>query len=122
MRSRCYLPREKAVLLTDMYCGSSWRPPRRTAFAGRLGLLLCLLVLAFGVSAGPAAAYSCGSTSPARTLAGHAAGKKDCEQEPARRLRRKNADPMSFVFFMGIVVAFVLVPVALSRREEFPPE
>jgi hypothetical protein len=120
-----------------MLRSSTWRPPRRTAFAGRLGLLLCLLVLAFGVQAGPAAAYSCGATSPARTLAddvsGHRSGrslrlapripqKKDCDQAPARKERRGNADPMSFVFFMGIVIAFVLVPVALSRREEFPPE
>jgi hypothetical protein len=105
-----------------MYCGSSWRPPRRTAFAGRLGLLFCLLVLAFGVSAGPAGAYSCGATSPSRTLAGHLAQKKDCDQEQPRTTRRGNADPMSFVFFMGVVIAFVVVPLALSRREEHSPE
>jgi hypothetical protein len=29
---------------------------------------------------------------------------------------------MSFVFFMGIVVAFMFVPFALGRREELPPE
>ena len=104
-----------------MHRGSSWRPPRRTAFAGRLGLLLCLLVLAFGVSAGPAAAYSCGAT-PSRTLAGHMAQKKDCDSEPARTTRRGNADPMSFVFYMGILVAFVAVPLALSRREELSRE
>ena len=105
-----------------MHCGSSWRPPRRTAFAGRLGLLFCLLVFVFGASADPAAAFSCGATSAARTLAGHAVEKKDCEQEPARPARRGNADPMSFVFFMGVVIAFVLVPIALGRREEMSRE
>ena len=29
---------------------------------------------------------------------------------------------MSFVFFMGLIVAFVLVPIALGRREQLPPE
>ena len=120
-----------------MHCGSSWRPPRRTAFAGRLGLLFCLLVLAFGASAGPATAYSCGATAKTRTLAGHVSGhrsgrslrfaalipqKKDCNPEPAGTTRRRNADPMSFVFFTGVVIAFVLVPVALGRREEHSPE
>ena len=82
---------------------------------------MCLLVLAFGVSAGPAAAYSCGAT-PSRTLAGHMAQKKDCDSEPPRTTRRGNADPMSFVFYMGILVAFVAVPLALSRREELSRE
>ena len=105
-----------------MHCGSSWRPPRRTAFAGRLGFLVCVLVLAFGASAGPATAYSCGATPVVRTLAGHGAQKKDCEQEPARPAKRGNADPMSFMFFIGILIAVVLVPAALGRREEPPPE
>ena len=122
MRPDRYLGRERAVLLNDMHRGSSWRPPRRTAFAGRLGLLMCLLVLAFGVSAGPAAAYSCGATSPSRTLAGHIPQKKDCDPEQPRTTRRGNADPMSLVFFMGILVAFVAVPLALRRREELSRE
>jgi hypothetical protein len=106
-----------------MYCGSSWRPPRRAAFAGRLGLLICVLVLAFGASAGPATAYPCGATSQSvGTLAGPGAEKKDCEQEPARPAKRGNADPMSFMFFIGILIAVVLVPAALGRREEPPPE
>jgi hypothetical protein len=105
-----------------MHCGSSRRPPRRTAVAGRLALLCALLLLALGPFVGPASAYSCGATKPARTLAGHAPEKKDCEQEPARPARRGNADPMSFMFFMGIVLAVVLVPVALGRPEELPPE
>jgi hypothetical protein len=29
---------------------------------------------------------------------------------------------MSFVFFMGILIAFVLVPVGLGPRGEIPPE
>ena len=115
MRPDRYLRRETAVLLSDMQC-SSWRPPRRTAFAGRLGLLFCLVVLALGVAASPAAAYSCDGA------AGRVAQSKACTPEPARRARRGNADPMSFVFFMGVVIAFVAVPVALSRRQEHSPE
>jgi hypothetical protein len=107
-----------------MYCGFSWRPPRRTAIAGRLVLLCALIVLAFGVSAGPASAYSCGAAprGPGRTLAAHVAGKKDCEEEPARRVKRGNADPMSFMFFIGMMIAVVLVPVALNKRGLGPPE
>ena len=66
-------------------------------------------------------AYSCGATSPARSIAGHAA-EKDCEPEPVRPARRRNADPVSFVFFMGVLIAFALVPIGLGRREEIPPE
>jgi hypothetical protein len=29
---------------------------------------------------------------------------------------------MSFVFFMGVLIAFVLVPIGSGRREEIPPE
>jgi len=106
-----------------MHCGSSRRPPRRTALAGRLAFLCALLALAFGPSAGPATAYSCGATGQSvRALAGHGAEKKDCEQEPARPAKRGNADAMSFVFFIGILIAVVLVPAALGRREEPPPE
>jgi hypothetical protein len=105
-----------------MHCGSSWRPPRRTAFAGRLGLLFCVLVLALGVWAGPASAYTCGAASSARTLTVHVSKRKDCEPAPARPTRRRNADPMSFVFFMGVLFAFVLVPIGLGPREEIPPE
>ena len=121
MRPHGYLERETAVLFSDMHRCSSWRPPRRTAFAGRLGLLFCVLALALGVWAGPAGAYTCGSTSSARTLAGNSE-RKDCEPGPARTTRRRNADPMSFVFFMGILIAFVLVPIGSGWREEIPPE
>ena len=103
-----------------MHCGFSRRPPRRTALAGRLALLCALLVLALGPSVGSAAAYSCGAT--ARTLAGHGAAKRDCEQESARPAKRGNADPMSFMFFIGILIAVVLVPASLGRREAPPPE
>jgi hypothetical protein len=118
LRSDAYLERETAVLLNEMLCVSSWRPPRRTAFAGRLGLLFCLVVLGSGVWAAPVAAYSCDAASSSRARAGHILQKKDCTPEPARTTRRGNADPMSFVFFMGVVIAFVVVPFALSRREE----
>jgi hypothetical protein len=108
-----------------MHCGSTWRPPRRTAIAGRLALLCSLIVLASGASAGPASAYSCGATSkaaPGRVLAGRVVGKKECAEKPARPLRRGNADPMSFMFFIGIMIAVVLVPVALNKRGLGPPE
>jgi hypothetical protein len=112
-----------------MHCGLSWRPPRRTAFAGRLVPLACALVLASGISAGPASAYPCKPPDPppvasgVRTLARHVEiQQKDCEPEPSRPARRRNADPMSFMFFIGILIAVVFVPVALGRREDLPPQ
>ena len=106
-----------------MHCGFSRRPPRRTALAGRLALLCALLALVFGASAGPATAYSCGATSQSvRTLAGHRAEKQDCEQVPGRPAKLGNADPISFMFFIGILIAVVLVPASLGRRQEHPPE
>jgi hypothetical protein len=112
-----------------MYCGSPWRPPRRTALAGRLVSFACVFVLAFGISTGPASAYPCKPPDPppvasgARTLAGHVQTQpKDCDAEPARPAKRGNADPMSFMFFIGILLAVVFVPVALGRRETLTPE
>jgi hypothetical protein len=112
-----------------MHCGISWRTPsRRTvlAYTGRLALLACLLVLAFGPAAQPASAYVCGRPSKdARTLQAHVGVQKDCDR-PTGRVERGNADPMSFIFFIGILLAVVLVPVAvpvaLARREELSPE
>ena len=112
-----------------MYCGFSWRPPRRPAVAGRLVSFACVLVLAFGISAGPASAYPCKPPDPSsaasgvRTLGGHVeTQQRDCDAEPSRPARRGNADPMSFMFFIGIVVAVVFVPAALGRREDLPHE
>jgi hypothetical protein len=112
-----------------MYCGFSWRPPRRTAFAGRLVSFACMLILAVGISAGPASAYPCKPpkqtpvASGVRTLAGLVqAEQMDCGPEPAPRpAKRREADPISFMFFIGILVAVVLVPAALGKREELPP-
>jgi hypothetical protein len=108
-----------------MHCGSSWRTPsRRTvlAYTGRLVVFACLLVLVLGPAAQPASAYVCGRPSKAtRSLSAHLGTQKDCDR-PAGRVKRGNADPMSFVFFIGILVAVVLVPVALGRREDLPPE
>jgi hypothetical protein len=121
--------RELSVLLNGMYCGFSWRPPRRPAVAGRLVSLACVLVLAFGISSGPASAYPCKPSDPpsvasgARTLVGRVeTQQKDCDPEPSRPTRRGNADPMSFMFFIGIVVAVVFLPAALVRRENLPPQ
>jgi hypothetical protein len=107
-----------------MHCGTPGRtPPRRPAFVGRLILLVLLLVMTLAVWAGPAASYPCGEPSGTRTLAGHVVkgGEKQCES-PGPFKRRGNADPLSFAFFIGIVAAFVLIPVALGRRQEQPPE
>ncbi len=120
-----------------MLCGITGRtPPRRPALiAGRLLSLALLLVLALAVSAGPASAGPCAPTSaPAttprvapvtgtRTLAARVPkdGPKECE--PSRAFKKRgNADPISFAFFIGIIVAVLLVPVALGRREDLPPE
>jgi hypothetical protein len=84
--------------------------------------LACLIALGFGAAAKPASAYVCGRAPIAtRTLQGHVGTLKDCDR-PAARPKRGNADPMSFVFFIGIMVAFVLVPITLGRREELPPQ
>jgi hypothetical protein len=120
-----------------MLCGTSGRtPPRRPAlFVGRLLGLALLLALAVVVSAAPAYAGPCAPTSapaktpraaPAasvRTLAVRVpkSGPKECEPSSPFK-KRGNADPISFAFFIGIIVAVVLVPVALGRREESPPE
>lgn len=105
-----------------MNCGTPGRtPPRRSAFAGRLILLVLPLLLAFTVWAAPASAYRCEAAVP--TLAGQAAkaGKNECDaSEPSKK--RGNADPISFVFFIGIIVAVLVVPVTTWRREGPPPE
>ena len=109
-----------------MLCGTPGRtPPRRPAFVGRLTRFVCLCLLAVSVWAGPASPYPCGPpTSGTRTQAGHLAksDEKECEPPAPGRRKRGNADPVSFAFFIGIVVAAVLVPVALGKREDLPPE
>jgi hypothetical protein len=105
-----------------MNCGTpGLAPPRRSAFAFRLILLVLPLVLALAVWAAPASAYRC---APEATRASSgpltAAGKKQCGTEPFRE--RGNADPMSFVFFIGILVAVLLVPITVRRREDVPSE
>jgi hypothetical protein len=106
-----------------MHCGFSWRtPPRRPAFAGRLVVLVCLLVVLFGGPVAPARAYICAPSSATRTLTAHVAPQKNCARSANDRPKRGDADPMSFVFFLGIVVVAVLFPVAWGRREELPPE
>jgi hypothetical protein len=59
-----------------------------------------------------------------RTLAAHVpkSGPKECQPAARPFEKRGNADPISFAFFIGIVVAVLLVPVALGRREDLPPE
>jgi hypothetical protein len=106
-----------------MQCGFSWRtPPRRPAFAGRLVVLVSLLVVLFGGPVAPAPAYICAPSSATRTRTAHLAPQKNCARPANARPKRGDADPMSFVFFLGIVVVVVLFPVALGRREELPPE
>jgi hypothetical protein len=105
-----------------MNCSSPVRPPlRRPAATGRLVSIVCLLLVAAAVWAGPAgASYACeDNVALAPSVQETAAGGESCA--PRRRAHR-NADPMSFVFFIGILIAVVLVPVALNKREETPPE
>ena len=106
-----------------MHCGTPGRtPPRRPAFVGRLILLVLPLLLTITVWAGPASAYRCAPTGTG-TPAGHAAnaGEQQCEpSEPFKR--RGDADPLSFAFFLVIMAAVVVVPVAVWRREDLQPE
>ena len=105
-----------------MHCGTPGRtPPRRPAFVGRLIRLVVLLVVTLTVWAGPASSYNCGAPSGTRTLAGHVAKAKQCGPSTAFK-RRGNADPLSFAFFIGIIAAVLLLPVALVRRLDLPPE
>ena len=104
-----------------MFCGFWRTPPRRPAFAGRLAVLLCVLVGLFGGLATPARAYVC---APSSAHAPRVAAQKACERQPRAPVWRKHgeADAMSFVFFIGVVCAVLLIPVAFGRREELPPQ
>jgi hypothetical protein len=108
-----------------MHCGTPGRtPPRRPAAAGRLFRFAFILVLAAAIWAGPAqASYTCGgkATEPTRTLTARVTGEGEENCAPKTRVVRK-ADPMSFAFFIGIMVAVVLVPIALNKRGLGPPE
>jgi len=106
-----------------MNCGSPARPPPcRPAATGRLAGFACLLLLAAAFWAGPAGAVAtCGAGGSPGTLSGHAARAGDENCAPNRRAQR-TADPMSFMFFIGMMIAVVLVPVALNRRVERPLE
>jgi hypothetical protein len=103
-----------------MFCGF-WRMPLvRSALAGRLAVLLCVLGLFVG-SARPARAYVC---APGSSHAPRVAAARNCERSrPAPAWRKKgDASAMSFVFFIGAVCAVLLIPVAFGRREELSPE
>jgi hypothetical protein len=103
-----------------MFCGF-WRTPlRRPAFAGRLAVLLFVLLGLFAGSARPARAYVC---APSSAHAPRVAAQKACERSRAPVWRKHgDADAMSFVFFIGAVTAILLIPVAFHRREELSPE
>ena len=103
-----------------MFCGF-WRTPRRRpAFAGRLAVLLCVLVVLFAGSTAPASAYVC---APSSAYAPRVGAQKACERPRASVWRKEgDADAMSFVFFLGAICAVLLIPVAFGRREELPPE
>lgn len=93
----------------------------RPAFARRLAVLLLVLLGLFAGSATPAQAYVC---APSSSHAPRVAAQKACERPPRSPVWRKHgeADAMSFVFFIGVVTAILLIPVAFGRREELPPE
>jgi hypothetical protein len=103
-----------------MFCGFWRMPPSRSALAGRLAVLLCVLVGLFGGWATPARAYVC---APSSTHAPRVAAQKACDRPRAPVWRKHGeADAMSFVFFIGAVCAVLLIPVAFGRREELPPQ
>ena len=103
-----------------MFCGFWRTPPRRPAFAGRLAVLLCVLVGLFAGAATPARAYVC---APSSTHADRVAGQTAYDRAGAPVWRKHgDADAMSFVFFIGTVCAVLLIPFAFGRREELPPE
>ena len=79
-----------------------------------------MLVCLFAGSATPARAYVC---APSKSRAPRVAAQKACDRPRAPVWRKQgDADAMSFVFFIGAVVAVLLVPVAFGRRDELPPE
>ena len=103
-----------------MFCGFWRTPPRRPAFAGRLTVLLCVLVGFFAGSATPARAYVC---APSSAHEPRVAGQTACDRPRAPVWRKHgDADTMSFVFFIGTVCAVLLIPVAFGRREVLPPQ
>src|SRR5262245_14974121 len=105
-----------------MFCGFSWRtPPRRPVFAGWLAVLLCLFVVLFAGSTAPAGAYAC---VPSKSNAARVASHRSCDPPRPKQVWRKHgdSDAMSFVFFIGAVCAVLLIPVALGRRDELPPQ
>jgi hypothetical protein len=103
-----------------MFCGHWRTPPRRPVFAGRLAVLLCLLAVLCAASAAPAGAYVCARS---KSHAPRVAAQKNCDrQQPPVWRKHGEADATSFVFFIGVVFAIVLVPIAFGRREELPSE
>jgi hypothetical protein len=103
-----------------MFCGPWRTPPRRPVFAGRFAVLLCVLAVLFAGSASPARAYVC---APSKSHAPRVAAQKDCDrQQPPVWRKHGEADAMSFVFFIGVVFAVMLVPIAFRRRKELPHE
>jgi hypothetical protein len=103
-----------------MFCGFWRTPPRRPALAGRLAVLLCMLVGLFAGSATPARAYVC---APSSAHAPRVAAQTACDRPRAPVWRKHgDADAMSFVFFIGTVCAVLLIPIAFGQREELPPQ
>ena len=107
-----------------MNCGNPGRPPpRRPAFAGRLLRLACIAALAAALLAGPAGAYPCApGARSTKDGAQPPRAAKACERARPTPQRRGNADPVSFVFYLGLTLAVLVVPVAFWRREPTPPQ
>jgi hypothetical protein len=120
LRSQGYLSGETISLSNCDVLRFRRTPPRRPAFAGRLVVLVCILVCLSAGPATPARAYVC---APSSAHAPRVAPQQACERPRALAWQKHgDADAMSFVFFIGAVCAVLLIPVAFGRREELSPE
>jgi hypothetical protein len=103
-----------------MICGSFLRlPPRRPTAAARIAGVLCLLSVALAVWAGPAAGYACDETKDTARSA-HTWDLEGSRCAPAKPLHR-NADPLSFLFVIGLTLGVLLIP-ATTLRSYTPDE
>ncbi len=98
-----------------MICGSFLRlPPRRPTAAARIAGVLCLLLVALAFWAGPAAAYYACDETKETARSAHTQDLEMARCAPPKPLHR-NADPLSFIFVIGLTLGVLLIPVAALR-------